>query len=416
VNGSPFDWTLGGQHSYQMDTWQWPTVRGGMNSHPAYASTSLILETGTAERVFVEFGTRGHTRDDAGEAYYNLDGTSSKFSVLARKPSDYELTISLDDISTKQSPKGSNIKLGFRRNAAVNWIVSTDEAGNFWSNSGSYAGWMEESMGSLANRTLRHICMPGSHDAGMGTFRPGTIGAHFANTQTQYLDFYQQLMAGSRFFDLRPVISRGEWVAGHYSAVGDVWLGGNGQSLKDIIQQINDFTAKYKELVIVNLSHTLDTDNNYQDLTQTQWNDLFTTLKGIKSRHVVSNPGTTDFSNHRLGDFITDRAAVFIIAQLPSSIQLGGFASEGFYSAQNFPFYDEYSNSNDIEAMKKDQLAKLKQQRNIVTDARERRDKFHIFSWTLTQQPEDVLVFDRAIMYVTSSYCPFPTFSSPPSF
>jgi hypothetical protein len=64
----------------------------------------------------------------------------------------------------------------------------TDEAGNFWSNSGAYTDWMQQSMGSLANRTLKHIAMPGSHDAGMGIFNPGTIGAHFANTQTQYLD------------------------------------------------------------------------------------------------------------------------------------------------------------------------------------------------------------------------------------
>ncbi|USP73780.1 PLC-like phosphodiesterase [Curvularia clavata] len=386
VNGSPFDWTLSGQHSYQMDTWQWPTVRSG-----------------TAGRIHVEFSTRGHTQDDAGEAYYNIDGTSNKFSVLARKPSNYELTISLDDMSTQQSPKGSKNKLGFRHNEAVNWIMSTDEAGNFWSNSGSYANWMQQSMGSLANRTLKHICMPGSHDAGMGVFYPGTIGAHFANTQTQYLDFYQQLMAGSRYFDLRPVLSRGQWVAGHYSAVGEIWLGGNGQSLKDIMQQINDFTAKYQELVIINISHTLDTDNSYQDLTQTQWDDLFTTLKGINSRHIVSNPGNTDFSNYRLADFITDRAAVFIVAQLPSNMQLGAFANQGFYSGRNFPFYDQYSNSNNLETMKNDQLAKLKQQRNIVADARERKDVFHIFSWTLTQQPEDVLVFDKAIMNMAVS-------------
>ena len=85
-------------------------------------------------------------------------------------------------MATKQSPKGSNVDLGFRHDAAVNWIMSTDEAGDWWSNSGTYVDWMQQSMGSLANRTLKHICMPGSHDAGMGTFSPGTVGAHFANT------------------------------------------------------------------------------------------------------------------------------------------------------------------------------------------------------------------------------------------
>lgn len=29
VNGSPFEWTLSGQSSYQMDTWKWPNVAAG---------------------------------------------------------------------------------------------------------------------------------------------------------------------------------------------------------------------------------------------------------------------------------------------------------------------------------------------------------------------------------------------------
>jgi hypothetical protein len=308
-------------------------------------------------------------------------------------------------MSTKQSPQGSNVDLGFRHYGAVNWIMSTDEAGNFWSNSGTYTDWMQQSMGSLANRTLKHICMPGSHDAGMSTFKPGTIGAHYANTRTQYLDFYQQLMAGSRYFDLRPVLSNGQWVAGHYSQVGDIWLGGNGQPLADIIRQINDFTAQYQELIIINLSHTLDTDNKYKDLSQAQWNALFSTLKGINNRYTVPNPSTTDFSNKKLGDFITDRASVFIIAQLPSGISLGDHATQGFYSSQNFPFYDSYSNTNNLSTMKSDQLAKLQANRNIVPEGAgtKNKDTFHILSWTLTQQPEDVLNFDKAILNLAAS-------------
>jgi hypothetical protein len=305
-------------------------------------------------------------------------------------------------MSTKQSSQGSQVDLGFRHDDAVNWIMSTDEAGQWWSNSGTYTDWMQQSMGSLANRTLKHICMPGSHDAGMSMLKPGTIGAHFANTQTQYLDFYQQLMAGSRFFDLRPVISGGEWVSGHYSAlkldVEDIWLGGNGQPIADIVRQVNDFTSQYKELVIINLSHTLDTDNEYKDLTQDQWNKLFDILKSINNRFTVTSPGNTDFSNNVLGDFIIDRASVFIIAQLPNGITLGNYANQGFYSGANFPFYDSYSNTNNRANMESDQFRKLKENRNLVPDSSARKDKFHVLSWTLTQQPEDVLNFDKAII------------------
>jgi hypothetical protein len=95
-------------------------------------------------------------------------------------------------MSTLQSSQGAKIDLGFRHDAAVNWIMSTDEAGTWWSNSGSYSDWMQQSMGSLANRTLNHICMPGSHDAGMATFRPGKeIHLHKMDVEhslTPYID------------------------------------------------------------------------------------------------------------------------------------------------------------------------------------------------------------------------------------
>ncbi|KAL6169471.1 hypothetical protein ACJQWK_04493 [Exserohilum turcicum] len=381
VNGSPFNWTLAGQHSYQMDTWSWPSVSAG-----------------AAAKVHVEFGGRGHTQDDAGEAYYSIDGTSNKFTVLARKQSDFQLTISLDGMSTEQSPEKSDIQLGFRHDAAVNWILSSDEAGNFWSNSASYAGWMQQSMGSLANRTLRHICMPGSHDAGMTTFQIGTVGANFPNTQTQYLNFYQQLLAGSRYFDLRPVISRGKWVAGHYSKVGNIWVGGNGEDLSTIIQQVNDFTAKYKELVIINISHSIDTDKDYKDLSQAQWNDLFTTLTKLNYRFTINNPSTTDLSRYKLADFITDRASILLIVELPRDITLGAFANQGIYTSANFPTYNAYSKTNNLATMQQDQLAKLRAQRKIVGNAGARKGVFHVFSWTLTQDVNDVLNYDRAIM------------------
>ncbi|KAL5118019.1 hypothetical protein ACEQ8H_004003 [Pleosporales sp. CAS-2024a] len=357
-----------------MDTWNWPTVSAGK-----------------ASKVYVEFGTIGQTKGDAGEAYYNIANSASKFSVLARKPSDYQLTISLDDMSTKQSPQGSQLDIGFRHDATVNWIMSTDESGQWWSNSGTYVDWMQQR----------------SHDAGMSTFNPGTIGANFANTQTQYLDISGQLLAGSRYFDLRPVLSNGQWVSGHYSAlendVQDIWVGGNGQSIADIIRQINEFTAQYQELIIINLSHTLDTDNQYKDLSQTQWNSLFDTLKALNNRYTVSHPGTTDLTTQVLGEFITDRASVLIFAQLPSGIRLGTYADQGFYSSANFPLYDSYSNTNDISKMESDQFAKLAANRNIVSDAGARKDRFHVFDWLMTQQPEDVLVRDRAILNLAAA-------------
>lgn len=375
-----------GSNSYQMDQWQWPTIRAG-----------------TSAAVYVEWGQKGTQRDDAGEAYYNIAGTKDTFQVLARKPDDFHITINLDGMATKQSPKGSKIDLGFRHDHSVTHIVSTDELGDWWSNAGDLTDWMHQSLGTLGNRTLKQICMPGSHDAGMSSFDPGTIGAHFSNSQTQVLNVYDQLVSGSRYFDVRPVLSGGEWKAGHYSALEDIWVGGNGEKLADIIDQVNAFTAKYKELVIINISHTRDTDNSYKDLSQAQWNQLFDALKRLKNRFTVADPGTTDFSASTLDSFISNSAAVFVLAQLPSGISLGPYAAQGFFSQANFPVYDSYANSNSYAKMKSDQLAKLAAQRNLVADPAKRKDTFHILSWTLTQQAEDVLNPENAILNLAAS-------------
>lgn len=385
LNGTPKDWVVTGTSSYQMDQWDWPTIKAG-----------------TSAAVYVEWGQKGSQRDDAGEAYYSIDGTPDTFQVIGKKPDDFHITINLDHMATKQSPQGSQIDLGFRHDHAVHHIVSTDELGDWWSNAGDLTDWMQQSLGSLGNRTLKHICMPGSHDAGMSEFDPGTIGAHWTNSQTQVLNFYDQLVAGSRYFDLRPVISGGEFKAGHYSALEDLWVGGNGAKLADIITQVNDFTAKYKELVIINLSHTLDTDNDYKELSQDQWNQLFDQLKGLNNRFTVADPGTTDFSANTLDSYIKDAASVLVIAQLPGGVSLGDYASQGFFHQDHFPVYDSYANSNSYDAMRDDQLTKLTAERNIVADDGARKDKFHVLSWTLTQQVEDVLNPEKAILNLAS--------------
>lgn len=53
--------------------------------------------------------------------------------------------------------------------------------------------------------------------------------------------------------------------------------------------------------------------------------------------------------------------------------------------------------------MESDQLQKVKDNRNLVADPGARKDKFHVLSWTLTQQPEDVLNPENAIMNLAST-------------
>ena len=156
------------------------------------------------------------------------------------------------------------------------------------------------------------------------------------------------------------------------------------------------FTSDWCEMIIINLSHTLDVDHGFTELSQDHWNAMFDQLMGIKAR--VVNMTADDYSAKTLNDYIANRPAVLLVVQLPDGITLGNYASQGFVAAANFPIYDSYSDSNDARAMANDQLQKLQANRYLVGDDGARKDGFHLLSWTMTQQAVDVVDPERAIM------------------
>lgn len=92
---------------------------------------------------------------------------------------------------------------------------------------------MQQSLGILLNRTLRQLCLPGSHDSGMSRKTGDTTFGKGALILTQTLSIKDQLYAGCRYFDIRPVITGGKWATGHYTRIEQLntWQGGNGEYL-----------------------------------------------------------------------------------------------------------------------------------------------------------------------------------------
>jgi hypothetical protein len=374
VNGGPVDWTLSGTHSYQMPAWSWPAT----------------IPAGTSTPIYIEWDTnpRHDLSHDGGEATYTLP-SGEKFQIQARAPGrKFNMQVLLDGIATQGNAKGSTISLGWEHDGHVNWILS---GGNGWySSSNPPPDWMAQNLAKLGSKTLKQITIPGSHDAGMGVFRKGTAFSTAANTQTQRLTLGDQLRAGSRYFDLRPVISGGVYKAGHYSYIDALksWQGGNGQTITEIIQQINAFTASNKELIILNLSHDYNTDlgnDSYRSFTQAEWDALFEQLAGLASLWVApGDPTTIDLTTIKLNNFIGGgRAAVVIIVE-PSGIALGRWAMRGFYKYSQLNVYNDYSNTNNADTMSQDQLSKMALQKPQGT--------YFLLSWTLTQGADQVIV------------------------
>ncbi|PSR92365.1 hypothetical protein PHLCEN_2v4723 [Hermanssonia centrifuga] len=341
------------------------------------------------QKVYVEwdqsiFDDQG---DDGGEVVYGLTGTSNQFQLQARATdTSFNLQAYFTAISTANNPQGSTINLGWVHDGNTVFILS-GTAGNYHSINPP-SNWMQNSLPTIGNRLLRHISIPGSHDAGMSFINGSTFfGSDDEHVLTQTLSIGGQLARGSRYFDLRPTISSGIFKAGHYSTFPVIgYQGANGESFSSIISDINSFTANNAELIILNLSHDLNSDN-YSRLKQNDWNNLFQQLSGIRNLFVAPNPTTVDLSRLALRQFIgSGQAAVIVIVQPPgdTSVTLGSWASQGFYNATTqFAVYDNYSNSNDVNYMSQNQLTLLAQQRSNPNNGE------FLLSWTLTQQAID---------------------------
>ncbi|KAK5235757.1 hypothetical protein LTR47_003231 [Exophiala xenobiotica] len=163
-------------------------------------------------------------------------------------------------------------------------------------------------------------------------------------TQTQSLKVLGQLEMGSRYFDIRPHISGGVYWTGHYSGK----LGARGQKMSSIINDVNHFTEKCAELIILNMSHSLQSDKGWREFTQSEWNSLFAELMLLKHRFIVTGPDANNLSLLPLSRFIgSGTAAVLIVVEAPSHITLGNYRDKGFYLPSQLNVYNEYSNTSD---------------------------------------------------------------------
>ena len=150
-----------------------------------------------------------------------------------------------------------------------------------------------------------------------------------------------------------------------------------------IVQQINEFTSHSKELIVISLSHSLNTDlgnSHYRPLNQEEYERLFNQLKGIHDLFVTTNDPVNLVDkpvNYFLG---AGKSAVVIV--LNDGANLGSFYHQGFYPASEFPMVDDYANSNNLNKMIDDQMRKLAKNRTAGKN-------FFLISWILTLQGID---------------------------
>ncbi len=263
--------------------------------------------------------------------------------------------------------------------------------------------WMRDTWGILKSEKLKDICILGSHDAGMYVLNGHTIGSNASNTLTQSVSIGGQLNLGCRYFDIRPVIGDGIYCTGHYGYVEFLngYQGGNGQSIDSIINDINNFTATHNELIILNLSHDLNTMNShgtaaYRRFTIEEWDLLFSKLSTIKYLYKSdSNKDLSDIASHTLESLSGNNPCVIIVvekAEIMTESYIKEIRNKGFFLSDGL--FDKFSETNDLSKMIKDQLDKMRKYAS---------DNYFLLSWTLTQSVSQATVTTNAIREMADS-------------
>ncbi|KAI9723061.1 MAG: hypothetical protein M1812_001510 [Candelaria pacifica] len=331
VNGTSYVWDLVGQNAYQME---WEFERDAREVKPGQALSVYVEAKATI------FKTKS---DDSGNATYLLRGAPQPqhFEIQARY---LNLQVFFKDFGTQNNPPGAVVPLGMISDRPSYFVLSGHDGAYHSVNTAP--DWMQANSGALGPRTLRQLCLPYSHDAGMSIMTNKTSFATSNTVVTQMRSVGQQLQLGVRMFDIRPHIFRGQYVCGHYSDLESLggWIGGNGEAISTIMQQVNQFTASNKELVILELNLAYDTHDYQQSFTsfgETEWHrllDYMTGPEGIKDLYVSSQAAaeSVDLTNIPLIEFIGARKAAVVLL-VDADINLQNYSRRGCFKKSQLP-------------------------------------------------------------------------------
>ncbi|KAI1269755.1 PLC-like phosphodiesterase [Xylariaceae sp. FL1019] len=385
VNGTPYTWTKEVWHQHQMHK------DYDVNNFPSNVAPFSKVD---CKFIFDDDGLFKKVSDSECWAEYQIQGTSSRFQVWLNRKILPNWKLCLSQMKTLCDQTGTDVDLGFvndkdvpeyHYNGTTLFITGVD--GLFVTTSRNpVAPWMWRYKDLIGDRTLRQICMPGTHNSGTGRITRTAFGTPNSAISCQSGSVWDQLRLGVRFFDIRPCWSKsGGYATGHYSEnstpLGKKVFGGSGQTIADIVNNVNDFTYNNAEVIILNISHDQNLDDGVASWPNSWWSD-FCDTELDRLTHRFCTDGNGDLSNMKLDEFIGQgRAAVIVrFAFKRSEGHLGHREGNGYYYADSLPLFDEYADNMDPREVIKHQLGKLNEQR-----VNPNRQMF-ILSWAQTQK------------------------------
>lgn len=234
--------------------------------------------------------------------------------------------------------------------------------------------WMES---ISSEKTLKQITIPGSHDAGMSELR-NCAPLNFANhlVKTQYDSIGKQLENGSRYFDVRIDFDKDKLVTYHRTDGN----GCSGEYFIDILNDVRNFLKNSpSEIAILKISHIRDYKDHKPSEIIPKINDVINNYSDILYK---SNNPEINITQVKLGDLRGKMIVVFdyddFINPAQGKCRYRDFG-DGSY---NLEVFDQYSDTNNYDKMKSNQLAKWDE----FSKNNESKNSLFLLSWTLTPQ------------------------------
>ncbi|KAK4031703.1 putative LysM domain-containing protein [Parachaetomium inaequale] len=390
VNLTPYKMVYtGGPEPHQFAVWDFGDIPSGKaRKNVAIYDTSLKV---------------GSFVDTNGYANYKLEGTDKTFQVhvTTHIPDSYERRVVFDLGGMGMGWR----ELGFpgERVSVALVITGSEQYGYVNSLQLNNIAWMRSMYETIKDRQLRHVVVPGAHDAAMSKISDGGwFGAGTAsNTETQSLDHYNQLRVGVRYFDMRIVsINGGDFWSAHVTdetAPGPA--GATGESLNELIAGINRFTTDYPgEVIVWSIRYMTDLDNKklsssdqrYWDATKAA--DFYTQLERINNRcppNLAKNP---TFDKRPIKDFMDANSGkgcvlLFTDGRLKDGIDQHR-PSSGIYHLPEYLSRDDYwANEQHTRENAPTVVAGLHTHKRNNTDS---PDTYFIMQWQCTPSALDL--------------------------
>ena len=236
------------------------------------------------------------------------------------------------------------------------------------------------------NKRLNHLIMPGSHNAGIYNLSHChvLVWAQKGFVRNQNLNIYNQLIIGTRYFDIRIDYDHKKLVSYHRQGK----LGCNGEDLKSIIHECISFLKKHSaEVIIMTFSHIRNDRGKAHEIKakiEAFINDAAFEGFIYKSSNVNINLAEIPLKACRgkmillfdYAEYVNPNRGRFRYKDLTENEP----DNKAIIEHGNFALFDKYTNTADFDKMQKDQLRKLNQYGGLG------KASFFLLSWTLTAE------------------------------